>query len=198
MRRLTLIAALISLLAMPATAAAAPSALAPTPSVKASVDECGIVTSRRLTGASFSGEMSYLTGSDTMWMRFELLTRAPGEADFADSGGLLGHRLAQAVHLDEQDGARVHRIAHVQRRLYGADDLPIHHLQRGGDDAAGDDGGDGLARLVHLIEDGEESVRGLRPAQEPHDDLGDDAQRPLRADEDAAQVVAGRLARATP
>jgi hypothetical protein len=82
MRRLTLIAALISLLAVPATAAAAPSALAPTPSVKASVDECGIVTSRRLTGASFSGEMSYLTGSDTMWMRFELLTRAPGESDF--------------------------------------------------------------------------------------------------------------------
>lgn len=87
MRRSSLTALLLTVLAVASAtfASSAPAATtpAPTPSVKASVQECGIVTSRKLTGVSFSAEMAYLTGADTMWMRFDLLSRAPGETDFS-------------------------------------------------------------------------------------------------------------------
>jgi hypothetical protein len=100
MRRSSLTALLLIALVLPGAAAAqSPSAVpagraaaAPVPAVpavKATVAECGIVTSRKLTGVSFSAEMPYVTGAESMWLRFELLSRAPGESEFtrvANSG----------------------------------------------------------------------------------------------------------------
>jgi hypothetical protein len=90
MRRSSLTVLLLIALVLPGAAGAATrkatdAAVTPTPAVpavKATVATCGIVTSRRLTGVSFSAEMPYVTGAESMWMRFELLGRAPGETEF--------------------------------------------------------------------------------------------------------------------
>jgi hypothetical protein len=86
MRRFSLTALSLIALVLPgaALAADAPTAVssATTPAVSATVSDCGVVTSRKLTGVSFDASMPYVTGAESMWMRFELLSRAPGEADF--------------------------------------------------------------------------------------------------------------------
>jgi CARDB len=86
MRRLALTAFTLLSLAVPAGVAAAPgvasASASAAASVRASIDECGVVTSRRLTGVSFSAEMGYMAGAQSMWMRFELLSRQPGESAF--------------------------------------------------------------------------------------------------------------------
>lgn len=73
------------LLLATATALAA-AAAAPAPALAAdarvSVDECGVVTAKRLTGVTFSGEMGYVDGAASMAMRFELLSRPAGDSAF--------------------------------------------------------------------------------------------------------------------
>ncbi len=84
-RRLTplLLVLAVLVLALASVAAPGPAVAAPTtPTVRATVQTCGLVTSRKLTGVSFSAEMAYLAGADAMWMRFELFTRIPGEGGF--------------------------------------------------------------------------------------------------------------------
>lgn len=82
MRRSSLIALLLIALVLPGAAAAATPPPPATPAVSATVSDCGVVTSRKLTGVSFDASMAYLAGADSMWMRFELLSRAPGATDF--------------------------------------------------------------------------------------------------------------------
>ncbi len=55
-------------------------------------------------------------------------------------------------------------------------------------EAQRDDAGDGG---VEGVEDGERRQGGVGRRSEPHDGLGDDAERALRADEEAGEVVAG-------
>jgi hypothetical protein len=85
MRRFSLTALLLTAIAFGAgtqSTTAASAATPAAPAVTATVSECGVVTSRRLTGVSFDASMPYVTAADSMWMRFELLSRAPGETDF--------------------------------------------------------------------------------------------------------------------
>lgn len=78
MRRTRLLALSVALLT--AVTGAAPATAAP--AVRVSVDECGVVTAKRLTGVTFSAEMDYVEGAAAMAMRFELQTRLVGETAF--------------------------------------------------------------------------------------------------------------------
>ena len=57
----------------------------------------------------------------------------------AISAPVLAHVVGQAVDLDQQHRAGVHRVAGVVGRLDRLDGQVVHHLQRRGHDAGGDD-----------------------------------------------------------
>lgn len=81
MRRIARLAAalLVALAAAPAAAHAADG--------RVSVDECGVVTAKRVTGVTFSGEMDYVDGAATMSMRFELFSRPVGASGWSRVSG---------------------------------------------------------------------------------------------------------------
>ena len=114
-------------------------------------------------------------------------------ADAVERGEVLVDLRGDAVELDDQDRPGVLRVAGVDRGLGGLDRQPVHDLHRGGQDPRGDDGGHGRAGMVGRVEGRELRDDRLRPPQEPERDLGRDPERPLRADEHAEQVGAGRL-----
>ena len=93
------------------------------------------------------------------------------------------------VELDEQDGARLGREPGAKGRLDGAEDEAIHHLERRGDDAGGDDAGVRLARGGDRSEDGEQRPVRLRRADETQRRARDDPERAFRADDDPEEVV---------
>ena len=77
--------------------------------------------------------------------------------------------------------------------LADMDRRPIHELERHGNDAGADDGGDaGAGRLVGL-EAEQHRARALRRLEQPHRDLGDDAELAFRSDDQGKEVVAGRI-----
>jgi hypothetical protein len=123
-------------------------------------------------------------------------SRAPPCA--AQLGGVFGVRGdggGAAVELDDQRGGDVGRQAGgVGAGLDGADRLLIHHLEGGGQEAGADDGADRAARVVDVVEEGEQRLHGLGQRQQPDVDLGGDAERPLAADEQPRQVQPGILA----
>src|SRR5207245_78852 len=98
-----------------------------------------------------------------------------------------------AVDLDQQDGAGVGRIARVVVRLHRPDGDAVHHLERGGDDAATDHSGDSLACGLDRGEGGEQRRHAGWRAEQADLDLGDRAKGPLGADEYAAQVEADAI-----
>ena len=75
--------------------------------------------------------------------------------------------------------------------LDGPDHRVVEHLQRRGDDPGGDDPADGLGRRLDGLEDAQERPARLGVAGQADRDLGDDPERPLVADDQAGQVVAG-------
>ena len=54
------------------------------------------------------------------------------------------HLSRMSVHLDEQQGRRVHGQTRATEVLHSADGEVVHHLKGGGHDLVGDDGGHGL------------------------------------------------------
>ena len=74
-------------------------------------------------------------------------------------------RFLDPVHLDEEDGAGVGWVAGVDGRLHCLHGRLVHHLQGGRQDALADDGRDGLAGLIDLVEDGEERDGGRRQGE---------------------------------
>ena len=96
-----------------------------------------------------------------------------------------------AVDLNEKDGFGVEGEAGVEDGFDGGDGLFVDHLQRCRDDALFDDGADGGAGLAHRIVDPEQRLHGLGTGDEPHQDLGDDADRAFAADNAADEVVTG-------
>ncbi len=109
--------------------------------------------------------------------------------------GLRLHAGRETVELDQQRGRRVARIAAAERVLHRLDRELVDHLHRGGHEAARDDGGDRLRRLVHLVENCQHCFYCLWLLEDAHHDLGRDAEGALGADEEADQVVALRVAR---
>ncbi len=106
-----------------------------------------------------------------------------------DHGVLGGDAFGLAVELHQQ-----HRggIGGIPRRIDGRFDRLdaglVHHLERGGHDAGGDDGGDGLAGGADAREVGEQRAHSRRNRLEPHGDAAGDAEHSLTADEEADEV----------
>ena len=100
-----------------------------------------------------------------------------------------------AVELDDQERLDVERIAGVDEGLGGVDRGLVHHLHAAGDDAGADDPRHAFAGGFDLGKADHQRARRLRLLQDAHGDLGDDAEQPLRARDDAHQVVAGILRR---
>ena len=99
---------------------------------------------------------------------------------------------ARAVELDQQHRPGVGKPG-VDGRLDGLDRERVHHLDRGRHDARGDDAGDREAAGVAVSNAASSVSTRLRARHRPTVDLGDDAERPLGADDDAEQVVARRV-----
>ena len=98
-----------------------------------------------------------------------------------------------AVGLHEQQRLAIERQADLGEVLDAVDGGAVEELQRAGDDLGRDDVGDGLRGLVHLREGGDQGLLGGGLGDELQQDLGDDAQRAFRADEQVAQRVAGHV-----
>jgi len=81
----------------------------------------------------------------------------------------------------------------VRRRFNGPESELVHHFERRRSDGARGDLGDGLGSVVHRLEDREQGFDRFREARQPHDHLCHDAERSFRADQDACQIVAGRV-----
>ena len=110
--------------------------------------------------------------------------------DLADRGGQLAGRLGDAVDLDQQDSARVGRIARVVVGLDSADRDVVHHLQGSRHDPVADDGGHGLAGRLDARESRQQGRDAGRDAKQSDLDLRDGAERAFGADEHPAQVEA--------
>ena len=79
----------------------------------------------------------------------------------------------------------------------GVDRRSVHHFHAARNDAGADDFGHALAGGLDLRETDHQRPRGFGLLQDPHRDLGDDAEQALGAGDDSHQVVArglGRLA----
>ena len=81
----------------------------------------------------------------------------------------------------------------MHERLDRVDHVARHHLQRGRNEAGGDDRAHARGRIVHRHEVDQQRAHRRRIGRQPHRDAGRDAERALAADEHAAEVVAGRL-----
>ena len=99
---------------------------------------------------------------------------------------------AGAIEFDDQQRLDVERIAGMDEGFGGVDRRLVHHLHAARNDAGADDLGDALAGRLDLREADHQRARGLRLLQDPHRDLGDDAEQAFGAGDDAHQIVAGR------
>ena len=83
----------------------------------------------------------------------------------------------------------------MDKGFRGVDRGLVHHLHAAGDDAGADDPRHAFAGGFDLGEADHQRARRLRLLQDAHGDLGDDAEQPFGAGDDAHQVVAGILRR---
>ena len=100
------------------------------------------------------------------------------------------HFRLDAVEFAEEDGRGVARVAGVGEVLRGLDGEGVHHLEARRDDAAPDDGRDGVAGLADVVEGGQQHALDGRLWQQLDDDFRDHAQHALRADHGGEEVVA--------
>ena len=119
-----------------------------------------------------------------------------GDGD--DAGELGVHLGVGALNLDDQQRLDIHRIAGMGERLADLDRRLVHELHRDRDDAGPDDRGHRLAGLFAGREAEQDGARALGRAQDAHGRLGDDAELPFRADDEAEDVEAGRESRWAP
>jgi len=120
--------------------------------------------------------------------------RVMREAHFVDGGGLRGDGFGETFELDEQNSGAVARESSVHVVFNGVESPAIDHFAGGGSDGAGGDFGDGARGVVEIVENGEQSFYGFGLARKFHGDFGDEGQRALGTDEQAAKIVTGRIA----
>jgi hypothetical protein len=72
-----------------------------------------------------------------------------------DLPDLLVQPRREAIKLDDEHGLGIERVARVNGFLDRPDDRAVHHLQRRGDHAGGDDPADGLGSLDDGVENRE-------------------------------------------
>jgi hypothetical protein len=117
-----------------------------------------------------------------------------GAADFCDRGGLSGDGFGEAFDFDEKNGGAVHGKTGVNVVLDSAESPAIEHFTGGRSDGAGGDVGDGFGGIVDGIENGQKRFHGFGLARKLYGDIGDQGKSAFRADEEAGEIVAGRLA----
>jgi hypothetical protein len=99
------------------------------------------------------------------------------------------------VDLAQEHGRRIGRIAGgVDRRLDRLDRARVHHLERGGHDAGGDDARHRARGILETREVGEQRAHRFGIGRQPDGDVEGDAEASLAADERAEQIVAAGLA----
>ena len=111
----------------------------------------------------------------------------------ADRGGLSSDGFSQAFHLNEQNSAAVHRKTGVDVVFDGAKRPAIEHFTRGRSDGASGDVHDGVGGIIHGIENGEKCLHGFGLAREFYGDFGDEGKRAFRTDEQAGEIITGRV-----
>ena len=97
------------------------------------------------------------------------------------------------VELDDQDRFHVEGVAGMDEFLHRMDGRPVHHLDAGGNDPGPDDAADAGAGVPGVGKADQDGARAFRLLEDPHRDLGDDAEQPLGADEDPEQVIAAGI-----
>ena len=106
-----------------------------------------------------------------------------------DRGGLRRDRRRRAIHLDEEDGPGIHRIAgRVNRGFDGADTGLVHHLHRGGHDAGGDDAAHRLAGASDRRKRGQQGAHPGGQRGKPEGDLQGDPEHSFASHEQPDQV----------
>src|SRR5215217_1440990 len=100
----------------------------------------------------------------------------------------------RSIQLDDEHSAGVGQ-ARMHGRLDGLHGQAVHHLDGCGDYPLTDDPRDRTAGPLGILEGGQQGSHRLRDAAQTERDPGGDTKRPLRADERAEQVVAGRIRR---
>lgn len=89
-----------------------------------------------------------------------------------------------SVGFDEEDRGDVAGDTDVGEVLDAAENFLVQELKGAGNDSGGDDGGDGFGGGVHRDEGGEERLARDGLGKELEEDLGDDAEGALAADEE--------------
>jgi len=117
------------------------------------------------------------------------------EQQFAHPRDALRDLLVGAVEFAQQDGRGLDRIADLDVVLGRADGGVVHYFKSGGGTAAGNDGGDGVAGLLNVVEGREHDLRALGVRQELDGDLDNDAEHAFGTGHQREQIVARRVER---
>ena len=99
----------------------------------------------------------------------------------------------RAVDLDDQQGFHIERIAGVDEFLDRVDRRPVHHLHAARDDAGADNPADAFAGVLRRRKADQHRAGAFGLLEDPHRDLGDDAEQALGSGDDAEQVVAAGI-----
>src|SRR6266850_3125352 len=114
--------------------------------------------------------------------------------NFIDCGGLRGDGFGEALYFDEQDRRAIDGKSGVDVVFDGAECPAIEHFAGRGSDAAGGDVHDGLRGIVDRIENGKQCFHGFRLARELDGDFRDEGECAFGANEQAGEVITGRVA----
>ena len=101
----------------------------------------------------------------------------------------------RAVALADQDRSGVEVVAGVDVVLDRRRHRLVHHLQAGRDDSRADQRCDGVARLAHVVEAGEDGARELWLGHQLDRHLERDGEHAFRADDHRKQVETGAVER---
>ena len=115
-------------------------------------------------------------------------------ADLQNGLGLRVEAGPEAVHVDQQDRLLSLGKAHAERTaLDGDNGAAVHDLQGAGQNARGDDAGNGVGGLADRVEQRHHGLEGLGLALQADRHLGNNPHGPFGAYQQAHQVVARRV-----
>src|ERR1051325_549571 len=100
----------------------------------------------------------------------------------------------RAIELDKKKAAAI-GIVGMDGGFGGLDGEVVHHLDGSGQHAGGDDAADGGACLVGERKRSKECADAFRTLDDAENDFGGDAESAFGADENAGEIVAGRVER---
>ena len=141
---------------------------------------------------AFLRPFQILALSSALWLR----RTVSGVKSWAISPTLVEKRVDLVLgplHLDDEERLDVKRIARGDEMLAHVNRGPVHELERDGNDAGGDDGGDAGPRRLIGAEAEQHGARAFGRLEQAHGDLGDDAELTFRAHDQSEEVVAGSV-----